>query len=112
VQIPPGSYTVHYTLGAASLPACQPIADQTITIQPPDGGATAQPPAGCTYKSDAIACTFVSDCTFATNGFTTTSKTTFAYGAVISGTSASKVVKDSDGSVISNCTYEFTYTKK
>jgi hypothetical protein len=113
-SIAPGTYKIHYTGAAANGATCPAIPDQTITVSPSDGGASdAGNPAGCTISNDAATCTTTVDCTTDTNGFSTVShsKTTIS-GTTVTGSSSNKTTQDADGGVLSDCAYDFTWTKQ
>jgi hypothetical protein len=113
--IAPGTYTIHYTGAATNGPTCTALPDQTITVSPSDGGAAsdAGTPAGCTIANDTATCTTTVDCTTDTNGFSTVthSKTTLT-GTSVTGSSSNKTTQDADGGVLSDCGYDFTWTKQ
>jgi hypothetical protein len=86
--------------------------DTTITINPSDGGTT-DAGAGCTETEDTSTCTFTTDCTFDNAGYTTkVHLTTKNSSGTITGSESSKTTNDADGGVLSNCAYDFTYTKQ
>lgn len=112
-KIAPGTYTIHYTK-TGGLASCQEIPDQTFTMKETDGGtADAGTNPNCTSTTDTASCTTTTDCTFKQQGYTTTSKNTFtSKNGSVSGTSSTKTVKDSDGSVVYDCSYSQTWTKQ
>jgi hypothetical protein len=112
-----GMYKVHYSLKAGDAGACPTPADLTIDLTPKDAGSTggdagASP---CTTSTDTSTCTATASCVTDVAGYksTTSSSTTFASdGSSGTGTSSSKTVKDSDGSVLSDCSFDITYTRQ
>ena len=120
-EIPPGKYTVKYTTkpggtGPAGQP-CQDLPESEIEVKEDsdaDGGSgTPEPQEGCTVDTNEAECTVSVNCENTNSGFTTTTQfvTTTKDGAV-KGSTSSKTVKDDDGSVVSDCSYEFEWTKK
>ncbi len=107
----PGKYTSHYT-SATGTTTCPKPPDSSFTISASDGGTT-DAGSACTSTTDTATCTVTTECTFTTSGYTTKSKTVIknSNGAV-TGSQTSKTSKDADGSVLSDCTYEFTWTKE
>ena len=105
----PGTYKSHYTKAAGSLPACTDIPDQTFEVKASDGG-TPQPSPGCTSTTDDATCTFTTVCTIKNAGYTTNTNSHFSTKPPIGGSQSSKTTKDATGSVISDCSYDFTYT--
>lgn len=110
-ELAPGTYTIKTTRTAGD-PAKCPEATNDIEIKPTDGG-TSDVDAGsaCKVTVDEANCSSVIECTYSTSGFTTTTKNTFST-KTLTGSSSSKTVKDSDGSVLSECSYDVTWTKK
>ncbi|MDB4994911.1 MAG: hypothetical protein JWM74_2343 [Myxococcaceae bacterium] len=118
-----GNYNLHYvsattTTGPAS--SCQKAADKVVPLSAPsndagagvplDGGDSGQ---GCNYLVEVATCTNTADCTIPDATETLHLKTILKnnLNGVISGTQIAKRMKNSDGSLVFDCTYEFTYTK-
>jgi hypothetical protein len=97
--------------GAGGQP-CADLPDQEITIKGDEDGGTSTPGDGCTVESDNATCTFTTTCKTTSSGYTTTSESTFTSKGDMKGTSHSKTVKDDDQSVMMDCSYDFTWTKK
>jgi hypothetical protein len=89
--------------------------DATFTISPSDGGTggDAGTNPDCTVKTDPTACTVTTDCTIKQSGFTTVTHAVLTtLNGMVSGTQSSKTTKDSDGSVLSDCSLSYTWTKQ
>lgn len=110
-EIAPGTYTAKYTETSGNA-GCTAIPDQTFEIKASDGGTSnADAGSACQVTLDEANCSSVIECKYSQSGFTTTTKTTFST-KTLTGTQASKTVKDSDQSVLSNCSYDVAWTKK
>jgi len=111
-----GTYKIHYTVKAGSGATCTAIPDQTLDLTPKDAGSAGDAgTSSCNPTTDTATCTATYSCTTKTGGFTSVSSgsTTFAKdGSTGTGTSSSKTTKDSDGSVLSDCSYDITYTRQ
>ena len=111
-----GTYKIHYAVGAGSGAMCTAIPDQTLDLTPKDSGTTGDAgTSSCNPTTNTSTCSMSYDCTTSTSGFTTTSSgsTTFAKdGSSGTGTTHTKTVQDSDGTVLSDCTYDITYTRQ
>jgi hypothetical protein len=103
-----GQYTSHYT-SATGTTSCQKPPDSSFTIDPNDSGDAGP---SCTVTKDAATCTTTAECSItSTSGNTTKSKSVIKNVAgAVTGTQTLKTTK-SDGSVLVDCTYEFTWTK-
>lgn len=112
-ELAPGKYTVKNTRTAGDPTKCPEPPAQTIEIKETDGGSNNNADAGsdCKVTIDEAACSSVIECTFSQSGFTTTSRTTFSTKD-LKGTQSSKTVQDSDGTVLSDCSYDVTWTKQ
>jgi hypothetical protein len=110
-EIAPGTYTVKSTRTAGD-PAKCPEASNDIEIKETDGGKSdVDAGSACKVTVDEANCSSVIECTYSTSGFTTTTKSTFST-KTLTGSNSSKTVKDSDGSVLSECSYDVSWTKK
>jgi hypothetical protein len=109
-ELAPGTYTVKTTRKSGDAVKCPEPAPYDLEIKASDGGA-ADAGSDCTIKTDTTTCVTTTDCTTKTAGYTTTTKGTFN-SKDLTGTTASKTVKDSDMSVLSECEYTYTWTKK
>jgi hypothetical protein len=111
-----GTYKIHYAVSAGSGATCTAIPDQTLDLTPKDAGSAGDAgTSACTPTTNAATCSMTYSCTTKAGGFTTTSSgsTTFAKdGSSGTGTSHSKMVNDADGSVLSDCGYDITYTRQ
>ena len=111
-----GTYKIHYAVSAGSGATCTAIPDQPLDLPPKDAGSAGDAgTSSCNPTTDTSACSVSYDCTTKAAGYTTTStgSTTFAKdGSSGTGTSHSKTVKDADGSVLSDCGYDITYTRQ
>ena len=108
-----GTYKVHETVHAGSDPTCTAPADSTITMSTSGDAGAAQP--GCTTTQDLSACSSTSTCKIAAAGFTTNVSVNIKFasdGSTGSGSVTSKTTKDADGSTLSNCSYDITYTRQ
>ena len=114
--LPDGQYKVHYTKKAGSGASCPDLPDQTVTVdstKKSDAGAGDGGTNGCTTKTDEANCSVTVDCTTKTSGFTTVSNTqTKISNGSLTGSQTSKTTNDADGSVLSDCGYDFTWTKQ
>jgi hypothetical protein len=112
-KVPAGTYTATYTQKTGNPATCTDLPSSTFEIKdtPADGGSTQTP--NCTTSLDTATCTTTTKCETKTAGMTSTTslESTYKNGAV-SGSQATKMVKDSDGSVTYNCGYDYTWTKK
>jgi hypothetical protein len=62
---------------------------------------------------DTGTCTTTTDCTTKQSGYTSvTHAVTKVNNGAVSGTTSSKMTRDSDGQVLSDCTLDFTWTKQ
>jgi hypothetical protein len=110
-------YKAHFVVAAGSAPNCKAPDDQDETFP---GGSDAGSDAGssgadaggsCTTTQNG--CTFDTNCTFDIGGYSSvTSGTLTVSGSGITGTSHAKSIKDSDGTVLIDCTYDITWTKE
>lgn len=110
----PGTYTMTYTKTGGS-EACKDLAPSTFEVKAnADGGtSTPTPSPGCEIKSDPDTCSYETNCEIKTSGYTTTSQTkTSTKDDVMKGSQTSKTVKDEDGSVLNDCSYDFEAKKK
>ena len=108
-----GTYKVHQTPQAGAAATCGAVADSTVTLNSSGDAGAATP--GCTNTQDTSTCTASTTCKIATSGFTTNVSATVKFaadGSSGSGSISSKTTKDADGSVLSDCTYDITYTRQ
>jgi hypothetical protein len=110
-EIPPATYTIHYTKAAGSAPACTDLPDQTVNVQVSDASTSDGSGNGCTQTEDKSTCTFHLSCTQAAAGATTKSESDIKNDSGnVTGTNHITVT-DGSGNVTYDCTYDFVYKK-
>jgi hypothetical protein len=109
-----GTYKTHYTVKGDAGPTCQAPPDGTTTVTRPGDGGTLPPDPDCTTTTNASTCTTTTACTIKSGGYTTVGQSTITTGNgnAASGTQSTKTTKDSDGSVLVDCTLDITWTKQ
>ena len=108
--VPPGTYSMHYTENDGGL-NCNVPSNTTIVVE--SGSVDAGSGDSCASHFAPNSCQFAQRCQSTDGDLTTiTTTTTQVEDATFSGMQTITTMKVSDGSVVSNCSYNFVADKK